>query len=110
MRVPRSLCNDESHIFHSCIPDNIWKFSFSNILTRFGQLQGMTSEYSSDSDVEFDVPTVLLGVHDGDIDSPRDLVDPAVSRIGGTPVSSQSLFFLYLKQSPRPSSRQRSPQ
>ena len=49
-----------------------------------------THQTWSDSDEEDDVPqvetSVLLGIPDGAIESPSDLKDAAVSRIGGLPV------------------------
>ena len=44
-------------------------------------------DWDSDDEDTGDVETdVLLGVPDGSISSTADLVDPAVSRIGGSPV------------------------
>ncbi|KAG8959736.1 hypothetical protein FRC03_007553 [Tulasnella sp. 419] len=42
---------------------------------------------SDDEDLGEIETSVLLGLTDGPISSPEDLVDPAVSRLGGIPVS-----------------------
>lgn len=54
---------------------------------------GARDDWDSDDEDAGDVETnVLLGVPDGTITSTADLVDPAVSRIGGSPVRLSTLF------------------
>jgi len=52
---------------------------------------------SDDDDLSQVETSVLLGVPDGSIDDESDLVDAAVSRIGGLPVRSSSVMYYVLQ-------------
>jgi hypothetical protein len=50
-------------------------------------VSGADDDWSDSDDMQSEVETrVLLGIPDGVIDSPEDLADAALSRIGGRPV------------------------